>query len=69
MFSLLVSQDEERKIQVTVYYEALCGDSISFIRHQLYPTWLKRHDEMDLKLVPYGKAAVSDWLIDLIRAN
>lgn len=53
-------QDEERKIQVSVYYEALCGDSIGFIRNQLYPTWLKRQSEMDIRLVPYGKAAVSD---------
>lgn len=53
-------QDEERKIQVSVYYEALCGDSIGFIRNQLYPAWLKRQDEMDIKLVPYGKAAVSE---------
>lgn len=47
-----------KKIQVSVYYETLCGDSVAFLRDQLYPTWQKRRDEMDIKLVPYGKAAV-----------
>lgn len=51
-----------RKIKVDVYYEALCMDSIGFIRHQLYPTWQKRRDEMELNLVPYGKAAVRPTL-------
>lgn len=44
-------------IHITVYYEALCPDSVDFIKNQLYPTWLKRHDTMNIQLVPYGKAS------------
>lgn len=48
------------KLQVTIYYEALCYDSISFITNQLAPTWERYADRMDLKLVPFGKAYIDD---------
>lgn len=43
---------------MAVYYETICPDGIAFIRDHLYPTWLKRRDEMEVQLVPYGKASV-----------
>ncbi|CAG9769474.1 unnamed protein product [Ceutorhynchus assimilis] len=41
---------------VTVYYEALCGDSVHFITRQLYPNYQFVKDKITLDFVPYGKA-------------
>ncbi|XP_074038841.1 GILT-like protein 1 isoform X2 [Leptinotarsa decemlineata] len=43
-------------MKVAVYYEALCGDSVDFITHQLYPHFSELSDYIDLELIPYGKA-------------
>ncbi|XP_058130718.1 GILT-like protein 3 [Anopheles ziemanni] len=49
-----------KKLPVTVYYETLCGDSMVFITYHLYPTWLRRSTEMNLRLVPFGKASIDE---------
>lgn len=54
-----VGDGADDKLQVSIYYEALCSDSFSFITNQLFPAWQKHRDQMDLKLVPFGKAYVS----------
>ncbi|XP_055706550.1 GILT-like protein 3 [Phlebotomus papatasi] len=54
LISLLVQSE---KLQVSVYYEALCVDSVYFFTRQLIPTYNEYGDKMDLKLIPYGKAS------------
>ena len=48
-----------QKVNVTVFYEVLCPDSKSFILHELYPTWEKVPEIMDIHYRPFGKAHVS----------
>ncbi|KAK9886432.1 hypothetical protein WA026_016712, partial [Henosepilachna vigintioctopunctata] len=45
-------------VNVAVYYEALCPDSIKFFTKQLYPTLQKVNisQHVNLTLVPYGKS-------------
>ncbi|KAL1508959.1 hypothetical protein ABEB36_003772 [Hypothenemus hampei] len=43
-------------ISVTVYYEALCFDSVNFITRQLYPNYPLFKDHVTIDFVPYGKA-------------
>lgn len=49
------------KLPLAVHYEALCPDSIYFIRRRLYDALLDNDwwNRTDLKLYPFGKAAVS----------
>ncbi|XP_013773428.1 GILT-like protein 1 [Limulus polyphemus] len=43
-------------VMVSVYYEALCPDSIDFVLEQLWPTYKKIPKIIQLDLVPHGKA-------------
>lgn len=49
------------KLPVAVHYETLCPDSVYFIRRRLYDALLDNDwwNRTDLKLYPFGKAAVS----------
>ncbi|KAL1492845.1 hypothetical protein ABEB36_011027 [Hypothenemus hampei] len=46
----------QKKVKVSVYYEALCPDSKFFISFQLVPVFDKLKDSLIVDLVPYGKA-------------
>jgi len=52
-----------QKVHIAVYYEALCPDSRSFIVKQLGPTYHKLPGNMDIELVPYGKATVRKFAL------
>lgn len=52
----LIEKQQIQQVLVTVYYEALCPDSRSFIKHQLKPTFDQIEDYIEVSLVPYGKA-------------
>jgi len=47
-----------KRVNVTVFYEVLCPDSRSFVLRQLFPTWEKVSDIMDIHYRPFGKAHV-----------
>lgn len=44
------------KVSLALYFESLCPDCQLFIRKQLYPTYLKVGEILNLTLVPYGNA-------------
>jgi len=45
-----------KKVNVTVFYEVLCPDSRHFILRQLFPTWQKVSELMEIDYRPFGKA-------------
>ncbi|XP_008190388.2 GILT-like protein 1 [Tribolium castaneum] len=47
------------QLQVSIYYESLCPDSLRFITTQLYPTYPSFANYLRLDLVPFGKATAS----------
>lgn len=53
------SLPDKGKITISVYYEALCSDSRSFIIKQLVPAYESIPGFILLDLIPYGKAKVS----------
>lgn len=53
-----VYQDNQGKIRISVFYEALCSDSRFFILKQLVPAYEALPGYITLDLVPYGKAQV-----------
>jgi len=42
--------------ELTVYYEALCGDSINFVTTQLTPAWEIFGEDLVINFKPFGKA-------------
>ncbi|KAB0799211.1 hypothetical protein PPYR_05229 [Photinus pyralis] len=52
-----VFQVSSEKLQVSIYYEALCSDSVQFITKQLQPAYKLIGSNLEVDLVPYGKAS------------
>ena len=58
---------QAKKVNVTVFYEVLCPDSRHFILRQLFPTWKKVADIMEIDYRPFGKAEVSINTLYILR--
>ncbi|XP_050292938.1 GILT-like protein 1 isoform X2 [Anthonomus grandis grandis] len=56
LYVLICTSISSGALPVTVYYEALCSDSVQFITKQLYPNYRFFKDHLDIEFVPYGKA-------------
>ncbi|KAL1506678.1 hypothetical protein ABEB36_006000 [Hypothenemus hampei] len=49
-------QQDYQKINVSIYFESLCGDSRNFIINQLDPHWDDIKDYVNIHFVPFGKS-------------
>lgn len=58
-YTLFIKEVEAKKIDLVVNYEALCPDSVRFINDQLSKAVANLNDEVEVSLVPFGKASVS----------
>ncbi|CAH0553509.1 unnamed protein product [Brassicogethes aeneus] len=56
-FFVLTLQDT---VKVTLYYESLCPYSKEFITEQLAPAYSVLGDSLDIELIPFGKAKISN---------
>ncbi|XP_076059904.1 gamma-interferon-inducible lysosomal thiol reductase-like [Oratosquilla oratoria] len=54
--TVLVAGQDASPVKVHVYYETLCPYSRDFIVNQLYPTWTKVKEIMDVEMFPFGNA-------------
>ncbi|KAK5650636.1 hypothetical protein RI129_001665 [Pyrocoelia pectoralis] len=50
-------QVSPKLVKVSIYYEALCPDSVKFINEQLYPAYQKINSLITVDFVPYGRAS------------
>ncbi|VDP22569.1 unnamed protein product [Soboliphyme baturini] len=56
VLTLLVGVQGEPKVNVTIYMESLCRHCTDFLRGQFSPYWLSLQYNVNIKLVPYGRA-------------
>ncbi|KFM58934.1 Gamma-interferon-inducible lysosomal thiol reductase, partial [Stegodyphus mimosarum] len=50
------SSTSPEKVQLDIYYETDCPDSMRFVTRQLYPLYREMESILDIRLIPYGKA-------------
>lgn len=47
-----------QKVQVGVFYESLCPDSIRFVKNQLEPIYQDFNEFIQIDFIPFGKSKV-----------
>ncbi|XP_037952446.1 GILT-like protein 1 [Teleopsis dalmanni] len=52
----IVSEAQQKKLNVLILYESLCPDSIRFMAKQLGPSYDLLKDYIDISLIPFGKS-------------
>jgi len=57
LFSCSETKADILPVQIQVYYETLCPDSIRFVAEQLYPTYQKLGQYLNIEFIPYGFAS------------
>lgn len=55
----MVADKQNSTVNVDVYYESLCPDSIYFITKELGPIYDQLKSVLKINLYPFGKASVS----------
>ncbi|XP_026476497.1 GILT-like protein 1 [Ctenocephalides felis] len=58
--SIISASELDGKLDVTIFYETLCPDSVRFISNQLYPNFEALAPFTNFKFVPFGKAAFAE---------
>jgi len=48
-------------VNVDVYYESLCSDSMRLIANQIMPSYDELKQHLNITFIPYGKALVSNF--------
>lgn len=56
-------ESDSNVVNVNVYYESLCSDSMRWIVNQLVPSYPELKRYVHVTLIPYGKATVSNVII------
>ena len=56
---LILNQGKCEELNIQVYYESLCPDSIRFITEQLYPVYQTLGKYMNIEFIIFGNADVS----------
>ncbi|KAJ8985067.1 hypothetical protein NQ317_019750 [Molorchus minor] len=54
------SQNGWQNVTITVFYESLCPDCIDFVTNQLFPTYKKIGNDLNVDLVPFGNAEMTN---------
>ncbi|KAG8235708.1 hypothetical protein J437_LFUL016327 [Ladona fulva] len=47
---------EDNRVNVSLYYESLCPDSVRFVVNELQPTWEQLAGYMNIRFIPFGKS-------------
>ncbi|XKL66163.1 hypothetical protein PGB90_009583 [Kerria lacca] len=54
--SSINNNEPKKNLNITVFYESLCPDSIDFFKNQFSRNWRSFYGYLNVELVPYGKA-------------
>ncbi|XP_025425382.1 GILT-like protein 1 [Sipha flava] len=56
-----------KPVQIEIYYEALCSDSVNFVKDQLIPVYRKFNKFIDVTFNPFSQGTIKDNTIQCRR--